>query len=78
MSNIYLKVYIEKNRRSQNLDFLSLKNLSSGQSVFEALQLTQIPLNFKDSCFNLKLRGLTAKAEFGFAIFLFLEGIMMF
>ena len=30
-SNIYLKVIIEKNWRSQNLDFLSLKNLSLGQ-----------------------------------------------
>ena len=31
MSNIYLKVTTEKNRRFQNLDFLSLKNLSPGQ-----------------------------------------------
>ena len=31
MSNIYLNVTIEKNWRSQNFDFLSLKNLSSGQ-----------------------------------------------
>ena len=31
MSNIYLKVTIEKNGRSQNLDFLSLKNLSPGK-----------------------------------------------
>ena len=31
MSNIYLKVTIEKNWRSQNFDFLSLKNLSSSQ-----------------------------------------------
>ena len=30
-SNIYLKAIIEKNWRSQNLDFLSLKNLSLGQ-----------------------------------------------
>ena len=30
-SNIYLKVIIEKNWRSQNLDFLSLKNFSLGQ-----------------------------------------------
>ena len=28
MSNIYLKVTTEKNWRSQNLDFLSSKNLS--------------------------------------------------
>ena len=31
MSNIYLKVTTEKNWRFQNVDFLSLKNLSSGQ-----------------------------------------------
>ena len=31
MSNIYLKVAIEKNWSSQNFDFLSLKNLSLGQ-----------------------------------------------
>ena len=30
-SNIYLKIIIEENWRSQNLDFLSLKNLSLGQ-----------------------------------------------
>ena len=33
MSNIYLKVTIEKNWRSQNFDFLSLKNLSPGQCL---------------------------------------------
>ena len=31
MSNIYLKVTIEKNWRSQNFDFQSLKNSSPGQ-----------------------------------------------
>ena len=31
MSNIYLKVTIEKIWRSQNFDFLGLKNLSPGQ-----------------------------------------------
>ena len=31
MSNIYLKVTIETNWRSQNFDFLSLRNLSPGQ-----------------------------------------------
>ena len=31
MSNIYLKVTIEKNCRSQDFDFLSLKNLPPGQ-----------------------------------------------
>ena len=31
MPNIYLKITIRKNRRSQNFDFQSLKNLSPGQ-----------------------------------------------
>ena len=31
MSNNYLKVTIEKNKRSQNFDFLSVKSLSPGQ-----------------------------------------------
>ena len=31
MSNIYLKITIEKNWRFQNFHFLSLKNLSLGQ-----------------------------------------------
>ena len=45
MPNIYLKVTLEKNWRSQNFDFLSLD------------QLTQISLKFKTSCCNLKIRG---------------------
>ena len=31
ISNIYLKVTIDKNCRSRDFDFLSLKNLSPGQ-----------------------------------------------
>ena len=31
ISNIYLIVTVEKNRHSQNFDFLSLNNLSPGQ-----------------------------------------------
>ena len=31
MSNVYLKIAIEKNWRSQTFDFISLKNLSPGQ-----------------------------------------------
>ena len=31
MTNIYLKVTIEKNWCFQNFDFISLKNLSTGQ-----------------------------------------------
>ena len=50
MSNIYLKVTIQKNQRSQNFDFVGLKNL----------QLMQTSLNFKTTCCNLKIRGFGA------------------
>ena len=60
MTNIYLKVIIEKNWRSQNFDFLSLKNCVSG-SVFGEFQPKQISLNFRTSCCNWKFRNLGAK-----------------
>ena len=50
MSDIYLKVTIEKNWDSQN--FSKLKKFVP-KSVFGELQLTQISLNFKTSCRNL-------------------------
>ena len=72
MSIIYLKVTIET---FSNFDFQGLKNLSPGQSLksslFEELQLTQISLNFKSSCCNLKIRGLGAKLSVAFPLFLF-------
>ena len=67
MSNIYLKVTIEKNGLSPNVDFLSLKNLSPGQ--FLELQLTKISSNFKTSSCNLKIRGLEAKLYVGYLLF---------
>ena len=36
MSNIYLKVTIGKNRRSQNFNFLSLKNLPPSQFMWSS------------------------------------------
>ena len=54
ISNIYLKVTIEKNWGPQNFDFLNLK------SLFTPTHLTQILLNFKTCC-NLKIRGLGAR-----------------
>ena len=56
MSDIYLKVTIEKNSLSQNFDFLGLKNLLPGQ--FLGNSITQISLNFKTSCCYLKTTGL--------------------
>ena len=67
MPNIYLKPAVEKNLHSQNFGFLSLKNLSPGQF-----------LNFKISCWNLKIRGLGAKLCVAFFIILILKGIMTF
>ena len=55
MLNIYLKISIEKNWLSQNFDFLSLQ-----VSLWE-FYLTQVSLNFKTSCCNLKIRGLKTK-----------------
>ena len=55
---IYLKVTIEKNRRSQNFDFLSLKNSSPGQLLGSFN--SHISLIFKPCC-NLKIRDLGAK-----------------
>ena len=45
MSNIYLKVIIET--------FSKLRSSGFKEVSFEELQLTQISLNFKTSCYNL-------------------------
>ena len=66
MSIIYLKVTIEKKWPSQNFGFLSLKNLSP---VFGELQLTQLSLNLKTYCCNLKIKGLGAKVCVTFLTF---------
>ena len=41
------------------------------RSVFGELQLTQISLNFQNSCCNLKIRGLVVKLCAAFLLFLF-------
>ena len=65
MSNIYLKVIIQKNWRFQNFDFLSLKNLPT-RSIFGELQLTQISYNFQTSCYKLKIKKLCVAFLFNF------------
>ena len=60
MSNIYLKVTIEKKQAFLKLRFSKFKKFIS-RSMFGEFQLTQISLNFKKSCRNLKIRGLEAK-----------------
>ena len=77
MSNIYLNTTIEENPRCQNFDFLSLKIFVS-KSAFGEHQLTQISLNFKISCCNLKIRDLGGKSVCDFPIILILKGIMTF
>ena len=68
MSSIYLKVTIEKKRRTQNFDFLKIFVC---RPVFRELQLTQISLNFQNCSCNLKIRGLGAKLCAAFVLFLF-------
>ena len=65
MSNNYLKVTIE---RSQNFNFLGLKNLSPGQ-FWGASTHADISLNFKNSCCNLKIRRAGAKVCVAFLLF---------
>ena len=75
MSNIYLKVTI---KTFSKLRFSEFEQFVTG-SVFEELQLTQISLNFKTSCCNLKSRGLArSRIVCGFSIILILTGIMTF
>ena len=50
MSNIYLNVTAEKKWHSQNFSFLSFDFAS--RSAFVALQLIQVSLHFKTSCWN--------------------------
>ena len=65
MSNIYLKVTIETMSKFR---FSGFKKFAP-RSVFGELQLTQILLNFKTSCCNLKIRGLGAKLCVAFLLF---------
>ena len=67
MSNIYLKVTIEK---LSKLQFFGFKRFVT-RSVFVELQLTQIVLNFKTSHYNLKIRVVAAKLYATFLLFPF-------
>ena len=71
MSNIYLKVTIEKNIEKltfSKLQFSWFKKLCH-QVSFGELQLTKISLNFKTSCCNLKMKDLGAKLCVTFLLF---------
>ena len=65
----YLKVINEKNWRSQNFNFLSLKNFSTG-SFCEAPTHTDI-IEFSNFLFNLKIKGLGPKLCVAFLLFNF-------
>ena len=67
MSNIYLKGTIET---FSKLRFSGFKKFVT-RSVFGELQLTQISLNFKTSCCNLKIRGMGTKLCVAFYYFNF-------
>ena len=66
MSNIYLKAAIEKNWRSQNFDFIKLKNLSRRYHWILKLVL------------QLKNQRSASKTLCGFSIILILKEIMTF
>ena len=68
MTNIYLKVTVEKIWLSQNFDLLSLKHLSPGQFLVSS-NFTQISLDFKTSCCSLKIKRLGAKLYVAFQLF---------
>ena len=77
MSNIHLKVIIEKKWcRYSKLQFSKFKNFAS-RSVFGKLQFTQVLHNFQASCCNSKIRGLGTKLCVTFLpIILILKRIM--
>ena len=65
MSNIYIKVTIET---FSKLPLSGFKKFVT-RLVFGELQPTQVSLNFKSSCCNLKIRGLGAKLCVAFLLF---------
>ena len=73
MSNIYLKVSIEKWWRTQNFDFLSLKG-SSPKPVSEELQL----IEFSNFLLQFRNQRSGSKTVCVFSIIFMFKGILMF
>ena len=73
MSNIYLQVTIETFPKLRFFGFNTCHQFSFGE-----LQLTQISLNFKTSCCDLKISHLGAKLCVAFLFILILKGVMTF
>ena len=77
MSNIYLKVTIEeKNWRSQNFNYLRLKNLSPSQ--FWGAPTYESIIEFENFLLLVKNQRSGTKTVCGFSIILILKDIMTF
>ena len=77
MSNIYLEVTIEeKNRRSQNFDFLDLENLSPCQ--FWPAPVHKDIIELQNLLLQLKRRRSGSKTVCGFYILFISKGILTF
>ena len=77
MSNIYLKVTIEeKNWRSQNLNYLDLKNLPPGQ--FWGAPTYEVIVEFENFLLLVKNQRSGTKTACRFSIILILKDIMTF
>ena len=78
MSNIYLKVTVEKNWRSQNFSFLGLKNFASHQvSLWGAPAHANI-IEFWKFLLQLKSHKFGSETMCDYSIILILKGIMTF
>ena len=76
MSNICLKVTLRKIDVPKLQFYKFLKFVP--WSVFEELRLTQVSLNFKTLCYDLKTRVFGSKTVCGFSIIFILKGILTF
>ena len=76
MANNYLKVTTEKSWRSQNFDFLSLKN-SSPDQFFESSNSRSV-IEFLNLFLQLKSERFGSKTVCGFSINSILKGLMTF
>ena len=70
MSNIYLKVTIEKKWPTQNFDFLSLKSSSSGQLLGSSNWRRYIT-EFSNLLLQLKIKRSVSKSVWAFLLLLF-------
>ena len=75
---VYLKkLLLTKTEVLKTFIFSKLKKIVT-RSVYGELQLTQIPLNFKNSCLQLKKQRSGSNTMCEFSVILILKGIMTF